>query len=149
MLHRQREALQVLIGHPGGPLWARRDRGAWSIPKGLVEPGEEPFDAALREFEEETGFAIPAAPPIPLGTVVQASRKRVSAWAIEGDADPDLLSSDLIEMVWPRGSGRHIRFPEIDRVVWAGVDEATVKLNQAQGELVRRLVAELGRQIPT
>jgi predicted NUDIX family NTP pyrophosphohydrolase len=139
--------LQVLIGHPGGPLWAHRDSGAWSIPKGLLESGEDAFTAARREFVEETGFRVPRTAPMSLGTVVQASGKRVTVWALEGEADPALLVSSPVEMAWPRGSGHRVTFPEIDRVVWAGVDEALVKLNPAQTEFVRRLGEQLGLQI--
>jgi len=142
-LFRIRVEIEMLIGHPGGPLWARRDKGSWSIPKGLVEAGEEPFEAAVREFTEETGFSLGAGPVIPLGTVTQRSGKRVTAWAVRGDADPMALSSNPVEMTWPRGSGRRISFPELDRVIWAGPEEARLKLNQAQADFVRRLHEKL------
>ena len=138
--------LEVLIAHPGGPLWARRDRGAWSIPKGLVERGEDPYAAARREFIEETGFALPDAEPMALGSVTLASGKKVTAWALEGDADPQHLESNPVEMTWPRGSDRWITFPEIDRVMWAGPREAVDRLNPAQGAFVRRLAARLETQ---
>jgi predicted NUDIX family NTP pyrophosphohydrolase len=148
MLYRVRGGeLQVLIGHPGGPLWASRDAGSWSIPKGLLEPGEDVFAGAVREFIEETGFELPETPPIALDSVVQASGKRVTAWAVEGDADTALLTSNPVEMGWPRGSGRRITFPEIDRVIWAGIDEAVLRLNPAQIELVWRLAEKLGFEI--
>ena len=139
--------LEVLIAHPGGPLWARRDVGAWSIPKGLLEAGEEPFAAAEREFCEETGFELPSSTPLTLGHVTLASGKRVTAWGMEGDADPALLGGNLVEMTWPRGSGRRIRFPEIDVVAWVTPDVALEKLNPAQGEFVQRLTRRLRQEI--
>lgn len=148
LLYRLRaEGVEVLIAHPGGPLWARRDLGAWSIPKGLLEVGEEAFAAAVREFREETGFELPDSSPLELGDVTLASGKQVTAWAMEGDVDPALLAGNLVEMTWPRGSGRHISFPEIDVVAWVTPDVAVEKLNPAQGEFVRRLTRRLGLEI--
>lgn len=132
--------LEVLIGHPGGPLWRSRDDGAWSIPKGLIEVGEEPLEAALREFVEETGFAVPSGELISLGSITQRSGKRVTAWAVKGDARPEDLRSNLVVMKWPRRTGRSISFPELDRVIWASEVLARQKLNPAQGPLITRLV---------
>jgi predicted NUDIX family NTP pyrophosphohydrolase len=138
---------EVLLGHPGGPFFANRDAGNWTIPKG--EPGEDDElpSAAAREFEEETGHALsavaldPAAPLIDLGSVVQASGKRVHCWAVEGDLDPALASSNTFEMAWPPGSDRLQTFPEIDRVAWFPIDEARRRANRSQAELVDRLAA--------
>src|SRR5471030_3319450 len=110
-------ALEVLLAHMGGPFWARKDRGAWTIPKGEVNPGEELLDAARREFLEETGFA-PAGLLVPLGHVTQGSGKEVHAWAVEGDFDVSLLTSNTFRMEWPKGSGKIAEFPEIDRAEW-------------------------------
>ena len=131
--------LQVLIGHPGGPFWAKRHEGAWSIPKGLLEPGELPQTAALREFAEETGYLLDSPDLIDLGEVNLRSGKRVLAWAVQGDLDPTTVTSSLVSMEWPPGSGRVIEFPEIDRVEWCRVDRAGVLLNPAQTVLVTRL----------
>jgi predicted NUDIX family NTP pyrophosphohydrolase len=140
LLYRRTEAgLELLIAHPGGPLWARRHQGAWSLPKGLPDPGEALEDAALREFTEETGYSVPNGERIPLGSVMQKSGKVVHAWALEGDADPEALSSNLFEMEWPPRSGRTGSFPEIDRVAWVGPADARHLLNPAQAEFVSRL----------
>ncbi len=131
--------LEVLIAHPGGPFWKRRDAGAWTIPKGLVEAGESPRDAARREFTEETGHD-PGDALISLGVITQKSGKVVHVWAAAGDFDPDALESNLVEIEYPRGSGRNIEFPEIDRVLWAEPLVAQEKLNQAQAVLIERLI---------
>src|SRR5205814_3451337 len=109
--------LEVFLAHPGGPFWAARDDGAWTIPKGLVEPGEDPLAAARREFEEETGIR-PAGPYLPLGSVRQKAGKVVHAWAWEGDADPEKVMSNTMSVEWPPGSGRRVAFPEVDRCAW-------------------------------
>ena len=115
LLFRRREGyLEVLLGHPGGPYWAHRDDGAWSIPKGGMNPGEDPLAAAQREFLEETGFT-PCGPYLPLGHVTQRGGKVVHAWAFEGDCDPARLVSNLCTVEWPPRSGRFQSFPEIDR----------------------------------
>jgi predicted NUDIX family NTP pyrophosphohydrolase len=138
MFRRAGPHLQVLLAHPGGPFWARRDAGAWTIPKGECNEGEAPIDAAQREFAEETGF--PVVPPLlPLGDVVQAGGKRVSAWAFEADADPEAMRCNEFELEWPPRSGRLRRFPEIDRVAWFAPDEARGKLLPAQRDLLDRL----------
>ncbi|MCP3976695.1 MAG: NUDIX domain-containing protein [bacterium] len=131
---------EVLIAHPGGPFWSNRDNGAWTIPKGLIEPGESPQAAARREFIEEIGFD-PGAEVTDLGTVILKGGKVINAWAIEGDFDPVDLVSETIEIEFPRGSGRKVRFPEIDRVIWVKPGLAREKLNPAQVDLVDRLLA--------
>lgn len=134
--------LEVLLAHPGGPLWRHKDLGAWTIPKGLLDPGEDPLDAARREFAEETGRRIDA-PAAPLGTITQASGKIVHGWAVEGDFDPAQLESNTFALEWPRGSGRTIDVPEVDRVAWFDLDEARRRLNPAQAPFLDRLGALL------
>ncbi|HUA45374.1 MAG TPA: NUDIX domain-containing protein, partial [Solirubrobacteraceae bacterium] len=130
LLHRRRgDRLEVLLVHPGGPLWARRDDGAWSIPKGEYDEGEEPLAAARREFEEELGSAPPADDAAELGEVRQKSGKFVRAWAIAGDLDTDTVTSNTFEMEWPPGSGKRIEIPEVDRAEWFGLDAAREKIN--------------------
>jgi predicted NUDIX family NTP pyrophosphohydrolase len=142
LYRRTGDALEVLLAHPGGPFWAHRDTGAWSIPKGLVADGEEPLAAACREFEEETGVC-PTGPFLSLGSVRQKAGKLIYAWAWEGDADPTRLTSNLMRMEWPRGSGRWLRFPEVDRCDWFGPQNAREKLNPAQAAFIDRLEAQL------
>jgi predicted NUDIX family NTP pyrophosphohydrolase len=136
-------APEVLLVHPGGPYWTRRDAGAWSIPKGEYEEGDDPQACALREFEEETGAPLPPAELVELGSVKQKSGKVVTAWAAEGDLDPDAVHSNTFEMEWPPRSGRTAEFPEIDRAGWFGVDQAREKLVPAQAELLDRLLERL------
>jgi predicted NUDIX family NTP pyrophosphohydrolase len=132
----------VFLAHPGGPFWAGRDGGAWTIPKGAVELGEDVLDAAKREFIEETGIT-PAPPFIPLGFVKQKAGKTVNAWAWEGDADPRTITSNTTKTEWPRGSGEWVTYPEIDRCAWFDVATARQKINSAQAELIDRLEAAL------
>jgi predicted NUDIX family NTP pyrophosphohydrolase len=124
--------IEVLLVHPGGPFWARKDDGAWSIPKGLIDPGEQPESAARREFAEETGVELLAGPLLPLGSLRQPSGKTVIGFAFEGEFEPGSLSSNSFEMEWPPRSGRRRSFPEIDRADWFGVDEARQKLLKGQ-----------------
>ena len=131
--------LQVLIAHPGGPLWARKDEGAWSVIKGELEPDEHPLDAAVREFTEETGWRLPAGTYLDLGRVEQKSGKVVVAWAVEADFDPDTLRPGTFTMEWPPRSGQTREFPEIDRVAWFDLDEAARRLNPAQRAFLDRL----------
>jgi predicted NUDIX family NTP pyrophosphohydrolase len=135
--------LEVFLAHPGGPFWQARDAGAWTIPKGMIDPGEAPLDAARREFQEETGV-VPSGPFHSLGTVKQKGGKIVHAWAWEGDADPDTVRSNTATMEWPRGSGRFLTFPEVDRCAWFALAEAREKINPAQGELLDRLMHAVG-----
>jgi predicted NUDIX family NTP pyrophosphohydrolase len=134
-----RRGLEVLLVHPGGPFWARRDAGAWSIPKGLVEPGEDQLAAAIREFEEEVGPA-PRTGFKPLAPVTMKSGKRIMAWAVEADLDVSAISSNLVELEWPRGSGRRLTFPEVDRAAYFGVYEALIRILPAQAPLLREFV---------
>ncbi|WP_028050421.1 NUDIX domain-containing protein [Cellulomonas sp. URHD0024] len=140
--------IEVLLGHMGGPFWARKDAGAWTIPKGEPSPGEDPYAAALREFEEELGSAPPAtdSPDLDLGTVRQKSGKLVTAWAREGDLDPALAVSNTVEIEWPPRSGRLIEIPEIDRVGWFDASRAAELVVAGQGELIERLVALVAGQ---
>jgi predicted NUDIX family NTP pyrophosphohydrolase len=131
--------VEFFLAHPGGPFWKNRDAGAWTIPKGLVEPGEEPLAAACREFQEETGIE-PHGPYLPLGAVRQKAGKLIHAWAFEGDADPSAIQSNFVPM--PTGGGRR-QFAEIDRCDWFASAEAKQKLNPAQAEFVDRLSAAL------
>jgi predicted NUDIX family NTP pyrophosphohydrolase len=146
LLHRSASGVrEVLLVHPGGPFWARKDLGAWSIPKGEVDEGEDPRACALREFAEETGTRPPAAALDELGSVALKSGKLVLAFAVAGDLDPDAVRSNTFELEWPPRSGRRRQFPEIDRAEWFGLDDARAKLNPAQSELVDRLAALLER----
>ena len=130
--------IEVLLAHPGGPYWQRKDAGAWTLPKGEYEDPEEPLAAALREWAEETGFA--AVPPfIPLGEVKQAGGKRITAWAFQGDCDPHALKCNTFEIEWPPKSGQRQSFPEIDRVHWFELAEARERLNPAQAAFLERL----------
>ena len=143
LFRRAAGGLEVFLAHPGGPFWKNRDAGAWTIPKGLVDEGEDALDAARREFEEETGIR-PGGPFLPLGAVRQKAGKTVHAWAWEGDADPATVTSNEVRTEWPRGSGRWLAFPEIDRCAWFDTAAAREKLNPAQAELIDRLIATLG-----
>ena len=136
--------LEVLIAHMGGPFWARKDDGAWSIPKGEFEPPEEPLDAARREFEEEMGSPPPSGPYLPLGDARQSTGKIVTAYAVQGDYDLDGFTSNLFELEWPRGSGRIQEFPELDRAAWFTPEVATTKLVKGQIPIIAALVAGLG-----
>ena len=138
--------LQVLLGHPGGPIFTRRDEGVWSIPKGLVEPGEDLLSVGEREFLEETGHPAPAGERLDLGSIVQKGGKTVHAWAVEGDLDPATAQSNLVQMEWPPRSGRVGTFPEIDRVAWFSPAEAARRANPAQVALIERLEALLGSE---
>lgn len=131
-------ALEFFLAHPGGPFWVNRDDGAWTIPKGGVEAGEEILDAALREFREETSI-LATGPYISLGSIRQRAGKIVHAWAWEGDADPRTIVSNTMTTEWPRGSGRSITFPEVDRCGWFDATVARSKINAAQSELLTRL----------
>jgi predicted NUDIX family NTP pyrophosphohydrolase len=137
---------EVLLAHPGGPFWARRDDGAWTVPKGLVEPGEDLLAAARRELLEESGIDLGAAPDqafVPLGEVRLPSRKVVYAWAFERDCDPASLRSNEIEVEWPPRSGRRLRVPEVDRFEFFELGAALRKIAPAQAPFLERLRAAL------
>jgi predicted NUDIX family NTP pyrophosphohydrolase len=140
-----RDGHEVLLVHPGGPFFARRDNGAWSIPKGEVEPGEKPLEVAVREFEEELGAPPPIALEalVDLGTIRQKAGKVVAAWCAEGDFDPTGFRSNTFSLEWPPRSGQVREFPEVDRACWFGLADARVKLLEAQAELIDRLEAVL------
>jgi predicted NUDIX family NTP pyrophosphohydrolase len=128
----------VLLGHPGGPFWTGREAGAWTIPKGGMQPGEDPLQTAVREFTEETGFT-PTGPYVPLGHITQRGGKLVHAWAFEGDCDPARLTSVTAQVEWPPRSGRYIEVPELDRVAFFSIADAKRVINVAQIELLDRL----------
>ena len=132
---------EVLLVHPGGPFWSRRDAGAWSIPKGEVEEGEALSAVAEREFSEELGRPAPRGPRTDLGEITQSGGKRVRAWAVEGDFDPSDITSNQFEMEWPPRSGQRQSFPEVDRAAWFSLDVARHKLIAAQVDLLARLPA--------
>ena len=131
--------LQVLLVHPGGPFWAKRDHGAWSIPKGECEEGEDPRSAAWREFGEELGSPAPEGDALELGEVRQKAGKTVLAWAIAGDLDAEQITSNTFTMEWPPRSGRSQAFPEVDRAGWFSLAEARERINPAQAALLDRL----------
>ena len=140
LLYRERDgAREVLLVHPGGPFWARKDAGAWSIPKGEHDDGEDGLDTALREFREETGTELDAGELTDLGSIKQRGGKVVQAWAAEGDLDADAIRSNTFTIEWPPRSGRTEDFPEVDCAGWFSLDEAREKINQAQAELLVRL----------
>jgi predicted NUDIX family NTP pyrophosphohydrolase len=136
--------LELLLVHPGGPFWIKKDLGAWSIPKGEYEEGEDPLAVARREFEEELGSPAPARDAIELGELTQPSRKLVTAYAIEGDFDVTTFKSNLFEMEWPPKSGRLRSFPEVDRAEWFTVEEAGEKILPGQRPFIDRLLERLG-----
>jgi predicted NUDIX family NTP pyrophosphohydrolase len=152
LLYRDRDdgATEFLLVHPGGPYWAKRDDGAWSIPKGGIEGEEDSRAAALRELDEELGAAAPdldAGKLIELGSVRQRAGKVVDAWGAEGDFDPTALDSNTFEMEWPPRSGREVEFPEVDRADWFDLEAARRKLLPAQSEFLDRLLEHLGRPV--
>lgn len=134
------DGLQVLLVHPGGPFWAKKDLGAWSIPKGECGSNEDLQEAARREFREETGFSV-AGEFLPLGSVTQRGGKVVHAWAAEGDCDPSRLRSNTVSFEWPPRSGRTQEFPEIDRAAWFPIAEARRRIVPGQAVFLDRLVA--------
>jgi predicted NUDIX family NTP pyrophosphohydrolase len=136
--------LEVLLVHPGGPFWATRDVGSWSIPKGECEEGEDPRATARREFAEELGTPAPPGEALELGEVRQKAGKIVVAWAIAGDLDPEHITSNTFTMEWPPRSGRSEEFPEVDRAQWFGLAEARERINPAQVALLERLQEAVG-----
>ena len=140
LLYRIRnKQLQVFLVHPGGPFWAKKDLGAWSIPKGEIEEGEEPLKVAAREFEEETGQEL-LGNFTPLQPIKQKGGKTIMPWTLEGDADENKIVSNTFEMEWPPKSGKMKTFPEIDRAAWFTVDEAKEKINPAQMAIIEELI---------
>jgi predicted NUDIX family NTP pyrophosphohydrolase len=142
LLFRRRNGLEVLLVHPGGPFWHRKDDGAWMLPKGEIEDGEGPLAAARREFFEETGYAAQG-DTRSLGTLRQAGGKIVHAWAVESDWDPQCLVSNAFEMEWPPKSGRKQNFPEIDTAAWFPIEAARRKILKSQSEFLDRLESTL------
>lgn len=142
LLYRQRDRLEVFLVHPGGPFWAKKDAGAWSIPKGEIGDGEDPLQAAKREFREETGFLVDGEFHA-LDPVKQAGGKVVHAWAIEADCDPAQLRSNLFSIEWPPKSGKTREYPEVDRAGWFSVGEARKKILAAQTGLIDQLLSRL------
>ena len=143
--------LEVFLVHPGGPFWAKKDHGAWSISKGEYEESEPPLEAALREFREETGFAVGgdfAGEFLELGAVRQAGGKLVTAWACAGDFDPAHLVSNECEIEWPPRTGKLIRIPEVDRGAWFPISEACNRIFASQQEFLNRLLQKLGQDTP-
>lgn len=144
LLYRQdADGPRVLLAHMGGPFFATRDAGAWTVPKGEPEPGEDLETTARREFAEELGLPVPDGPLLRLGEITQKGGKVVTAWALEGDLDPADVVPGTFEMEWPRGSGRVGTFPEVDRAAWWTPAECAERIVPAQLELVARLVAHL------
>jgi predicted NUDIX family NTP pyrophosphohydrolase len=138
LLFRRRARLEVLLVHPGGPLWAKKDEGAWSIPKGEIDADEDPLNAAQREFEEELGSRV-SGEFVTLAPIRQASGKLVYAWALESDFDTTSLTCGTFSMEWPPRSGRRQEFPEVDRAEWFTIDDAKRKINKAQIALLDQL----------
>jgi len=136
---------EVFLVHPGGPYWEQKDFGAWSIPKGMAEAGEELLDAAKREFREETGFDPPEGPLAPLGSIVQPSGKVVEVWSVRGDCDPAALRSQTISVEWPPRSGRRRTFPEVDRGAWFRLEEARRRIAPGQRGFLTALERALAR----
>jgi predicted NUDIX family NTP pyrophosphohydrolase len=137
--------VEVLLVHPGGPFFAKKDRGAWTIPKGELAAAEDPLAAAQREFTEETGLAV-GGPFLPLGALRQSPAKTVHAWAVEADCDPATIKANTFELEWPPRSGRREQFPEIDRAAWFSLPRAREKLHAGQVALLDRLVAALAKK---
>jgi len=140
LYRRKGQTFEFFLVHPGGPFWKNRDAGAWTVPKGAIEPGEDPLLAARREFAEETGFAVDGE-FIELGTFKQPGGKHVLVWAVEGDCDPATLASNEFEMEWPPHSGKRARFPEVDRGGWFDVGEAQEKMLIGQRPMLERFFA--------
>ncbi|MES9523538.1 NUDIX domain-containing protein [Streptomyces capoamus] len=138
------DGLEVLLGHMGGPLWAKKNAGAWTVPKGEYEPEEPAWEAARREFREELGVAPPDGEAVPLGEVAQRNGKIVTAWAVAADLDPRAITPGTFTMEWPPRSGRRQEFPELDRVAWFGLDRAREVIITAQAAFLDRLAEHSG-----
>jgi len=146
LLYRRRDGgVEVLLVHPGGPFWARKDEGAWSVPKGEYQDGEDPLAAAQREFAEETG-ARPQGEAVPLGSFRQSAVKIVHVWAVEGEFDPASLKSNTFSMQWPPRSGQTREFPEVDRAQWFAPAQAAKKILKGQRPVLEALLRHLGRK---
>ena len=143
MFRRSRDQTEVLLAHPGGPLWAKKDAGAWSIPKGEFLDPEDPLEAAKREFREETGLVAEGA-FLPLGEIKQAGGKTVIAWAFQGDCDPEKIASNTFSLEWPPRSGRRIQVPEIDRAGWFTIPDARIRMLKGQRPFLDRLLEKAG-----
>ena len=143
MFKQSARGLELLLVHPGGPFWKKRDLGAWSIPKGEYSEGEDPLAVAVREFEEETGVR-PRGDFRSLGQLVQKGGKLVAAWTVEGDLDPATIKSNTFEIEWPPKSGRKATFPEIDRAAWFSPEQAGAKILPSQSEFIARLLKAIG-----
>jgi predicted NUDIX family NTP pyrophosphohydrolase len=141
--------VEVFLAHPGGPIWAKKDAGSWTIPKGEFEEGEDAWDAARREFREEIGVEPPQAEGVPLVPVTLKSGKKVYAWAVEGDLDSEPRSSNTFTMEWPPQSGRRQEFPEVDRADWFGLEEARRRIHPAQAPLLDELKQLIRRRSST
>ena len=135
--------LQVLIAHPGGPFFAKKDNGNWSIPKGLYEDDEDPFETAKREYEEEIGVPPPSGPYLELGEIKRKDGKTIHVWAAEGNFDESKVKSNIFEMEWPPRSGKMQEFPEIDKALWFDINSASLKLQPVQVEFLKRLAEQL------
>ena len=142
LYRRKGRGIEVLLVHPGGPFWAKKDDGAWSIPKGLIEAGEDAIAVAPREFEEETGAPLEG-DLVPLGTFAQSRAKTIEVWALEGDFDPATLRSNTFSMEWPPRSGRMQEFPEVDRAEWFGPEAARIKILKGQRPVIDVLLQRL------
>ncbi|GAB3462040.1 NUDIX domain-containing protein [Actinophytocola sediminis] len=143
MYRRSATGVEVLLGHMGGPFWARKDAAAWTLPKGEYEPDEEPAAAARREFTEELGLPVPPGELVPLGEVRQSGGKTVTAWALAGDLDPAEVVAGTFELEWPPKSGRVQEFPELDRVAWFPLELAAEKILRGQLPFLDRLATTL------
>lgn len=140
-VRRAADGLRFFLVHPGGPFFRKKDAGAWTVAKGLIEPGEAPLDAARREWQEETGLALPDGPFLELGSIRQKGGKEVAAWLIEAELDPDALVSNTFEIEWPPRSGTRAHFPEVDRAAWFSGAEAREKILAAQQPFLDRAAA--------
>ena len=145
MFRRRQGSVEVFLVHPGGPFWTKKDEGAWSIPKGEYDPGEDPLEAAQREFQEETGFAVDGE-FLPLAPRKQPSGKIISAWALEGEGDASAIQSNKFSMEWPPRSGKHQEFPEVDRAGWFSLSAAKEKILKGQAPFLEELREILERR---
>jgi len=139
----RKKKLEVFIAHMGGPLWAKKEKRAWSIPKGIIDPGERPLEAAMREFREETGMEPPDSDLINLGEFDQSKKKRITIWASEGELDPEVLVSNTFELEWPPGSGNVQEFPEVDRGEWCDIPTASDRVIKGQVQVLEALEKHL------